>query len=46
MEKLNIKAGQPIKFIGTTTKPTKVFTAGTSRAIPNSKFEIIKEKNI
>ena len=42
MEALNIKAGQPINFIGEISKQPRVLRAGTSRANPVSKVIIYK----
>lgn len=41
MGKLTIKAGRSIKFIGTIpNEPIKILKAGTSKAVPESRFKI------
>jgi hypothetical protein len=44
MKPIIIKAGQPIKFIGTIPNETIIVKAGNSRAVPETKYEIFKGK--
>lgn len=42
MKPLNIKAGQPIKFIGKIDSKPMIITAGNHKANPEPKFIILK----